>query len=106
MFPTRMAFLVFNLVALMLNGAALLQFLEQYTFDQNLIPTVLVFDIIAFPVVSWGAYKIGEMVEEQYRQDEQSERLATAAAASKANAQKISDVAPVRDDRGRRNWRR
>lgn len=94
MLATRMAFLVFNLVALVLNSAALVQFLGYYTFDQNLIPAVLVFDMVAFPVVSWGAYKIGEMAEEQYRKEEQSEKLAVAAAASEANAQKLRDAAP------------
>lgn len=91
MFATRMAFLMLNLVALMLNGAALMQHLGQYAIDHNLIPAVLVFDIIAFPVISWGAYKMGEMVEEQYRKDKQSERLAVAAAASEANAQKLNE---------------
>ena len=97
MFPTRMAFLIFNLAALMLNGAALAQYLGQYTIDQNLIPAVLVFNIIAFPVVSWGAYKIGEIVEEQYRKDERIEQLAVAAAASKANSQKVNDEQASRD---------
>ena len=91
MFATRLAFLIFNLAALMLNGAALMQYLGHYTIDRNLIPAVLVFDIIAFPIISWGAYKIGEMVEEQYRKDKQSERLAVAAAASEANAQKLNE---------------
>lgn len=54
---------IFNILAVMLNGLALLQFLGQIEVADNLIPAVLVFDMIALPVVAWGAYVLGEMAE-------------------------------------------
>lgn len=56
----------FNVLAVMLNGLALLHFTGQINLAANLIPAVLVFDMIALPIVSWGAYRLGEMAEVEY----------------------------------------
>jgi hypothetical protein len=56
----------FSIVAVMLNAAALLQFMDQISLADNIIPAVLVFDMIALPVVAWGAYRLGEMAEVEH----------------------------------------
>jgi hypothetical protein len=81
----------FSIVAVMLNAAALLQFMDQISLADNIIPAVLVFDMIALPVVAWGAYRLGEMAEvEHVREHMQRE-------ADQPPAQQESAAPPDRD---------
>ena len=56
----------FSIVAVVLNAAALLQFMGQINLADTIIPAVLVFDMIALPIVAWGAYRLGEMAEVEH----------------------------------------
>ncbi|MGI9524705.1 MAG: hypothetical protein ACR2PG_24000 [Hyphomicrobiaceae bacterium] len=59
-----------SFIAILLNGLALLQFMGQINLAASLVPAVLVFNMIALPIATWGAYRLGEMAEVQHVKDE------------------------------------
>lgn len=93
MLASRFTYTAIVSVVLVTNGWSLLQHVGAVSPMLGLLPSTLVLNLILVPLSIWGAYKFGQMTEEEYRRKEQ-ETAALGAAAAAARAK------PARQERG------
>jgi hypothetical protein len=67
MLATRFAFLVYFLIVFVLNGGGLLAHLGVVPSLGLNMAVILACNLFSAPVAVWGAYRIGELAEEEYR---------------------------------------
>lgn len=67
MLATRFAYLIYFLIVFVLNGWGLLAHLGIAPPLGLSIAMILAFNLFSAPIAVWGAYRIGELAEEEYR---------------------------------------
>ena len=95
MLTTRAVFLVAVVCNLSINGLALLHSTNTFVTWNDLVPIVLVFNLVVWPVAIFAAYRMGGMTEEMYRSAERDAVLAAAAAEQTAR-QKLAEGSPTK----------
>jgi hypothetical protein len=74
MLPSRLIYLAAGAANAALNGLALLQLGGQVSVSASLAPAALLFNIVAWPVAIFVAYRVGELAEGEFRRSAASAR--------------------------------
>lgn len=67
MLATRVFFLVYFLIVFVMNGWGLLAQLGVVPMIGVSMAMIFAFNLLSAPVAVWGAYRMGELAEEEYR---------------------------------------
>jgi predicted permease len=95
MLASRITYTAIVSVVIVMNGWSLLQHVRAVGVMPALLPSTLVLNLILVPLSVWGAYKFGQMSEEEYRRKErETAALGAAAAAREKPARQKWDVSP------------
>ncbi len=89
MLATRFTYLTLVAFTLVLNGWSLLYHMGAVSIGSGILQSTLIFNVIIVPLCVWGAYRVGQISEEEYRvkEREAAARGAAATSASPAPAQ-------------------
>lgn len=69
MLATRFLFLSVNLIFWLMNGWVLLQQLGFLPVTEGAVIGALLANLLIVPLLTWSAYRTGQLVEETYRED-------------------------------------
>lgn len=70
MLATRFTYIVLVLVVIFMNGWSLLDSWKILEVEPGFLQATLFLNVVIVPLCVWGAYRIGQMSEEEYRRKE------------------------------------